>query len=405
MSDDAVLVLFFGGLFALYVLIFIHRTYKEKNNELLKKLETANTLLLAKNQQIDNQKNDIDSLKLTINLAEREIISLKHKNNLMQQYIDEQRSEQEYFLSQQKEIFPYIAGMISDYLTLEHERAAKFLLTKKRPALKEAQRIDELRINTKNMLTEYKMYEYQLKYLLELYPELDDVLDAEFSDIATIDYTEHDPVRDWLSTEEWRSLPEVKKNQMALDRYIAKRKKSNWQIGRDYELYIGQYYEKLGYSVEYYGMDKKLEDLGRDLIAKKDNKTLIIQCKCWSKHKQIHENSITQLFGTVTAYRVEYDESLFNIIEGVLVTTIELSETAKKFAKILNISVVENIPMQEFPRIKCNIGKNGEKIYHLPMDQQYDKVKIDKPGECYAYTVDEAEQKGFRRAFRYNRIE
>ena len=148
-------------------------------------------------------------------------------------------------------------------------------------------------------------------------------------------------------------------------------------------------------------MDKKLEDLGRDLIAKKDNKTLVIQCKCWSKHKQIHENTITQLFGTLTAYRVEQEENLFNIIEGVLVTTIELSETAKKFAKLLNITVIENMPMQEFPRIKCNIGKDGEKIYHLPMDQQYDKVKIDKPGECYAYTVDEAEQLGFRRAFRY----
>lgn len=41
------------------------------------------------------------------------------------------------------------------------------------------------------------------------------------------------------------------------------------------------------------------------------------------------------------------------------------------------------------------------RIYHLPMDQQYDKVKIKTSEECYAYTVQEAEAKGFRRAYRW----
>lgn len=291
--------------------------------------------------------------------------------------------------------------MIADYMTLEYDNSSKFLLEKARPAVKEAQRIQDLKIETRDLLAKYKVYEYQLAYLLKLYPTLDDVLDAEYDEVSHIDYKEHDPTRDWLSNEEWKNLSDSRKNQLALDRYISSRKKSKWQVGRDYELYIGQYYENLGYSVEYFGIEKQLEDLGRDLIAKKDNKTLIIQCKCWSKHKNIHENSITQLFGTLTAYRAEH-ENLFEIVDGVLITTIELTDMAKKFAKLLNISVIENMPMQEFPRIKCNIGKTGEKIYHLPMDQQYDKVKIDQPGECYAYTVDEAEQKGFRRAFRYN---
>lgn len=347
---------------------------------------------------ISSLKSKIHSMEYELDKTKQELQKNKDNTN---EYIKKSQKELEIFLSNQKSVMPYIAGMIVDYMTLEYDWSIYYLSNKTRPAFKEAKRINELKIKTKEILTEYKTYQYQLKYLIQLYPELDDVLDAEFSDITNVDYKEHDPTRDWMTKEEWKSLSDSQKNQLALDRYTASNKKSNWQIGRDYELYIGQYYEKLGYSVEYYGMDKKLEDLGRDLIAKKDNKTLIIQCKCWSKHKQIHENSITQLFGTLTAYRVEHEESLFNIVEGVLVTTIELSETAKKFAEILNISVIENIPMQEFPRIKCNIGKNGEKIYHLPMDQQYDKVKIDKPGECYAYTVEEAEQRGFRRAFRY----
>ena len=45
--------------------------------------------------------------------------------------------------------------------------------------------------------------------------------------------------------------------------------------------------------------------------------------------------------------------------------------------------------------------ENNEKIFHLPFDQQYDNVKIDKPGEFYAWNVKEAVQAGFRRAFRY----
>ena len=51
---------------------------------------------------------------------------------------------------------------------------------------------------------------------------------------------------------------------------------------------------------------------------------------------------------------------------------------------------------------QCNIGKQGEKIYHLPFDQQYDKILIDKQGEFFAHTVKEAEEKGFRRAFRWS---
>ena len=52
--------------------------------------------------------------------------------------------------------------------------------------------------------------------------------------------------------------------------------------------------------------------------------------------------------------------------------------------------------------IKCNIGKEGERIYHLPFDQQYDRCRIDlRIGECYVETVKGAEEKGFRRAQRW----
>ena len=56
--------------------------------------------------------------------------------------------------------------------------------------------------------------------------------------------------------------------------------------------------------------------------------------------------------------------------------------------------------IEEFPRIKCNVN-NGEKIYHLPFDQQYDRTKIINTGESYELTVNAAAAKGFKRAKRH----
>jgi hypothetical protein len=50
----------------------------------------------------------------------------------------------------------------------------------------------------------------------------------------------------------------------------------------------------------------------------------------------------------------------------------------------------------------CPIIAEDLQIYHLPFDQQYDTTKVTKPrGEFYCATVQEAEDAGFRRAFRY----
>ncbi len=147
-----------------------------------------------------------------------------------------------------------------------------------------------------------------------------------------------------------------------------------------------------------------MEDLGRDLIVEADGITHIVQCKYWGKEKQIHEKHITQLYGTVACYCFEHQINKKNV-DGIIITNIQLSPTAKKMAKYLGIKYEENIPMGEYPRIKCNLGKDEfgrtTKIYHLPFDQQYDKTKINQQGEFMATTVKEAEKAGFRRASRW----
>ena len=51
---------------------------------------------------------------------------------------------------------------------------------------------------------------------------------------------------------------------------------------------------------------------------------------------------------------------------------------------------------ETYPLIKCNIGQNNEKIYHLPIDAMYDRIKIEiKKNELYVYTEQEAKKLGF----------
>ena len=120
------------------------------------------------------------------------------------------------------------------------------------------------------------------------------------------------------------------------------------------------------------------------------------------------EKHIFQLYGTLVSYCIEHsNNSLFkNSVHGVFVTSTVLSPMARKVADWLHITVIENHEMVDFPRIKCNIGKDESgkdvKIYHLPMDLQYDSTKIDQLGEFYAFTVQEAVDHGFRRTFKWH---
>ena len=301
-----------------------------------------------------------------------------------------------------KKSFKNMGEFISDIKLYVYDIASKYFDTKSHPAHKKAQDVRELKQKTKEYIKEYKLMRYEYDMLFSLFPELENYLEyysAEKSETIEEVKENYDYVQSWISKDEYSSLDENTRNQLALDRYIESRKKSKWAIGRDYEMFIGHEYEKKGYKVTYTGITDRLEDKGRDLIAQKDNEILIIQCKNWSKYKEIHENHICQLFGTTVQYNIE--NNLLFKATPVFITSATLSETALKFAEYLGVQVIQNKKLEEFPRIKCNIN-NKEKIYHLPFDQQYDRTIIgDQKGEFFAWTVQEAVNKGFRRAKKY----
>lgn len=298
---------------------------------------------------------------------------------------------------------PELATQIADaqyYLDL---RSYNQLLHQKRPALKAAEEVKKIAGEKRELLKENRQLQYQLDFYEKLFPwleEFKEVPSDEAISYAIGSYgSEYDAIRKWISPEEYEKLSTAKKYQLALDRW-KNRKKSDWDVGIEYERYIGYKLECDGYKVSYIGATLGLKDMGRDLLATKDGKTLIIQCKRWAKEKTIHEKHLFQLYGSTAVYATEHPGTQ---CKAVFITTTTLSDTAKKCAEYCGISVVENCPMGEYPLIKCNANKEGEKIYHLPFDQQYDKVVISKNKQsCYAWTTYEAEGLGFRRAYRWH---
>ena len=329
--------------------------------------------------------------------------------------------------SQRSMGFPWLAEAYADYFALRDGKLADYLTHKRHPAYTAAEAVREIKKEKRELAKQNKIIVYKFHYLEKLFPWISELIaENEDEDIPVRvdgdaeEGENEDRVRDYLTSEEYRSLPSVERNQKALDRYLKSRNKSKWAIGRDYEMYVGYLFSQKGYGIHYKGIIDGFEDLGRDLIATKGSEVCIIQCKHWAQYKEIHEKHVFQLFGTTMEYWVRYfggtqKQKSFEAFSHLLnehrlrpifFTSTSLSEKAKEMAQALSVEVVENEPLGEFPRIKCNINVDETaqktKIYHLPMDQQYDRTIIgNQEGEFYAFTVKEAEDAGFRRAFKH----
>ena len=351
-------------------------------------LDCQESFLAEREKQL---KDDIDSQKRF--LAEREK-QLKENQAMLDSILHAEHSDT-----------PYFAKQFADCLYLMDLKTASDLENKARPAFTAAEKVREISSQKRTLQEQCKLLEYQLFLYESVFPWLSDFKEISADDLASVanivaaPENEYSALKNWLSPQEYQTLSETDRLQLALDRY-SNRQKSNWQVGIEYERYVGYCYEQKGYKVRYFGATEGLEDMGRDLIVSKDKKLFVIQCKRWASEKTIHEKHIFQLYGTTILQVMEHPECQ---VSGIFITTTSLSSLAKSCAKYLHIAVVEKFPLKPYPLIKCNISRDGDKIYHLPFDQQYDRVIINpSDGDCYVSTVQEAESKGFRHAWRWH---
>ncbi|CAN5661725.1 hypothetical protein BH10BAC5_BH10BAC5_25280 [soil metagenome] len=367
-----------------------------------------------------NRKLDFNVKKLEE--LDQNIRTLNQENTELLKIIESREKVLSIIVSEKSKGFPWLADAIAEFYKYQDFEIAKYLEKKKHPAVKKADAVREISRDNKILRKQIKIAQNYVKYYENLFPwineyigdDLDDLLESVNINNKLESEEESDPVLKFIQRGEYERLSTTERNQKALDRYLSSRKKA-YEIGRDYERYIGYLYESQGFKVEYIGIEKGFEDLGRDLICIKGNEIEIIQCKCWASYKTIHEKHINQLYGTAVKYYIDHKQdierkkssSLFTdligsgMIKATFVTSTKLSNTANSFADALGIKVVQEKQLGKYPVIKCNISIAGEKIYHLPFDQQYDKTLIKNSGEFYASTVQEAENRGFRRAFRW----
>lgn len=373
----------------------------------------------------DQHKRDTHSY----NMRCKELSKCNNENKALQKELDELKKKYEnenlkfnnlLYITKHKNPFKYLSELCADLDTAFIDDLEDYYRYKPHPARKKADDVASLKKIMAETLANYKHIKYKYDFLLSVFPELKSYMDEDSSLIHMAEYNdynsfenERDRVRDWMSDEEYSRLSVTERNQLALDKYKA-RSKDAWEIGIDYELYIGYLIRESKppftgdkFHVEQFGERWGVNDLGRDIIATgvTSGTIYVIQCKRWAKEKVLHENVICQLYGTTIEYQLSAKwSSLFERkIIPLLITTTELSDEAKKFADRLGV-MYKIIPMGDYPMIKCNINQaTGERIYHLPFDQQYHNTLIkENTGECYAITVKEAEAKGFRRAKRHN---
>lgn len=304
---------------------------------------------------------------------------------------------------------------VQKYLT-PLQKIIQYLTNKQRPAYTAAEVVRAVKKELRQLKQEHLQTQYIINTYEHLFPWLPNFkeMPTEALLVESEDDDEDRQVNKYLSANEKSTLSRAEKFQKALDRYEQSYDKSNWHIGLFYERYIGYLYETKGWKISMNGAKKRLEDMGIDLIATLNGKTEIVQCKYWAQDKTIYEKYIFQLFGTTINYIFEQENlSHINpidvikkkIITPVFVTSTELSPTAKRMANILGVIVWEKQPLDKnYPKIKCNPqSAEGEKIYHLPFDAQYDVFQVSQTnGAFYAKTIKEVEDKGFRRAYKWH---
>lgn len=89
---------------------------------------------------------------------------------------------------------------------------------------------------------------------------------------------------------------------------------------------MGKYYEKLGYSIQYRGLTHGRKDGGIDLIAIKENETLLIQCKAWT-NTVIKQKHVKEFIGNCAIFLEDYPPNT-PLVKRIFITSSEAEDRA-----------------------------------------------------------------------------
>lgn len=198
--------------------------------------------------------------------------------------------------------------------------------------------------------------------------------------------------------------------------YANRRNLSKREAGDRYERYLGYLYERAGWQVEYYGLTEGVANSNRgiDLICTKGGAIHFVQTKYWSDGvaaktniNNVIDRIVKNMQNVVEKRRIQGN------VQAVLAAKPKLSAEVEAYAAEQGVWLLDNLPVQPYPLVKCHTGKRGSKKYFLPFLQDknpakyeeikqgawepYDLVEMNRAnGDCYVHTIEEAEALGYK---------
>ena len=370
----------------------------QKNRKNINELYTKIRFLGEKNKQLEERNKNL--------IKENEIKKIQQENDFKLKEIEALNQQNLLDMKIKKELSNYklnqtMLDIFEEYTEKRLNGSINYFTLKKRPSLKSAEYIREIKDEYKELEKENR----ELKLILSQFISDEEMIGKEES---SFDTEEKAYKYGKISKETWQKLSYIEKLDIVLEKY-----KNTWKdklnIGLEFERYCGYTFEKAGFKVKYWGILNGKKDGGIDLVARKKEKTLYIQCKYWGNSKTIRENTISQLFGASLKMAIDEGENCETFmkkvkskkIEMMLLTKTELSIEAKEFCKKLDVVYFENIEIKDYPRVKLVEGT--EKIFYIPTDLQYDNIVFNSTSKEYKRVVSckEANDLGYRHCFKW----
>lgn len=173
--------------------------------------------------------------------------TVEEERTKLDEIMKQRESEILRIVEESKKGNPWLAEAFADYFEFQDLRIAEHLSSKLHPALRAADQVREIARARHEAEKKWRRACYLFRYWQDLLPHLFDFEGETIDDMiaTTLNLPEEeeieegvDPAVYWQGDAVKENLTHKQRLQNALDNWRRYRKKSNWQIGKDYERYV-----------------------------------------------------------------------------------------------------------------------------------------------------------------------
>lgn len=107
----------------------------------------------------------------------------------------------------------------------------------------------------------------------------------------------------------------------------------NEMDGIEFEHYVAQIFERLGYEAE---VTKESGDFGADILLTREHERICVQCKRYKS--LVGLSSVQEVLGSLRYY---------NAARGIVVTNSSFTDAAKELAKVNNIELIDGARLEK----------------------------------------------------------